>query len=753
MFLRFLPKTMIVLGISIWLVAGIGIESLAQTRQISFPALKVESGEELVVPVLIDDASGVLGFRIVFDLPDNSATFPLEYVPESVSTKNTLTQGWTTIENNMSKVNDLTNPLSGSVLISGSGYMPLKGKGTLLTFKLKAKKKAVLQTIPLRFKTTGSRTSRLNDGAIPITVKDGTIQIVKPGTITPTPSATNIPSPTPTIQPSPTVQPSFTATPKPSPSQTSTWTVTPVKSPSVIPSITVTPARTPSTAPTKTTTPIISPTITVKPSSPPTPTPTYNFTDIIYVTDDLSSFENLCGKTDHDTVQDRGLTIRWNSSSAGLEQHEIADIHIYVRKVNQNKFFFLANTGNGYDKAFDWKKGSWRVEANFWNGPDFNQSYDFQVYFISRTGHPFAWGPYTTSAPVLLMKTASEEDTPTPTPYLLETPSPTPVIPPGKYVLICDDLLSYTDLSNGQDFDSAGDRCLVLRWSVENLGFEADDIKETHVYIKTAMTENYDYLGQSKKSTDFLEWRQSAQGLDAKYQNGPEFKNTYTFAIFFLTKSGNPHHFGPFFPDGAVAFLNAAINTPTARPSNTPTATPTEIPIEIYGTVKELFSGKPIPNASVVIGAQTTRTGTDGSYTITIAQKGTYSIVVQAAGYRPFQSSEYLSRSQRLNLRLMEDPSYPTPVPTFTPTPTPTPVHYVSIYGFVYDPVNFILLPEAEIKVGSRVVSSNQVGFFYMNDVMEGTYTITVTLKKYTAYQKEISIEDNTEIMIPLYPE
>ena len=156
--------------------------------------------------------------------------------------------------------------------------------------------------------------------------------------------------------------------------------------------------------------------------------------------------------------------------------------------------------------------------------------------------------------------TIQPTQTPTNPPPTL-TPSPTPSIALNT-VIVTDDITSSDDLSGGIDEDGESERCLVIRW---NLAYE--DIRDTHVYVSIDGGQ-YNYLGRTGNPSErHLEWKEGTTAtLKQQYLDGPEYGHCYSFAVYVITQSGVPHHYGPVQTKGEVQYVAERESIPTPVP-------------------------------------------------------------------------------------------------------------------------------------------------------------------------------------------
>ncbi len=167
-------------------------------------------------------------------------------------------------------------------------------------------------------------------------------------------------------------------------------------------------------------------------------------------------------------------------------------------------------------------------------------------------------------------------------PDITTTPSPTPTVrpeetPQGPAVWVSDNLMTFSDLSNGQDFDPVDNRVLVIRWN-----FEFTDTVDFHLYAKRAEERQFKFLARTDSGTvDHYIWEEGAPRLSQTFADGPQFEQMYQFRVFAIRPSGAPRRFyGPFENDGPVAYFESEgfpEETP-APPEETPPPPPEETP-------------------------------------------------------------------------------------------------------------------------------------------------------------------------------
>jgi hypothetical protein len=311
-------------------------------------------GEEVIVDVTVENAVNLAGFRIVIDLRNTSENFPVEYVENSSTVRGTLTHGWIKSENDQTKDTDGATTLSGAFLINGAGFNIVNGTGVILQFTLRIKEDAAFQTVPLPFRLNGERVTRLNDGALPFTVQNGSITI---GDVpSPTPSATPVDA-TPTITPTPTE----------------------MESPS--------------------------PTPTDEPTATPTPVPQ----TVVFVTDHELAQPDLSNGTDHDPANERKLVIKWEVERARIDRNDLKEFHINVLNPRTGQYEFLGRTPNANFTLFVWQKNGSNIDKAYRDGPQFFQSYRFRIFGVRRDNNPPA-GPFDNAGPVTFLPMVTVTD-------------------------------------------------------------------------------------------------------------------------------------------------------------------------------------------------------------------------------------------------------------------------------------------------------------------------------------------------------
>lgn len=151
---------------------------------------------------------------------------------------------------------------------------------------------------------------------------------------------------------------------------------------------------------------------------------------------------------------------------------------------------------------------------------------------------------------------------------------------PSNTVFVSDTVNDLLDLSGFEDQDPQNQRDLVIRWNFDSSSVNTTIVENIFVFVETNGDGIYELLGKTGSGTaTFLEWRlTNNSSIESKFQNGPQFGNSYRFRVFFITNVGNPPFFGPFTNSGPVKYSNeAGAITPTPVPPQS-TATPTPIP-------------------------------------------------------------------------------------------------------------------------------------------------------------------------------
>ncbi len=253
-------------------------------------------------------------------------------------------------------------------------------------------------------------------------------------------------------------------------------------------------------------TPEPEPTKQEKPEKQLTPTPTGTPTPSgLWVADDEISFEDLSNKIDRDAENNRKLVIHWSGAPTGIYD----DFHVYVRTSPVSKYTYLGRPGSATATRLVWKQNGAGIVSVFASGPEY-KTYQFQVWGI--------WGipvkPMIRS--ILLGETGAVALRPLVTP-----------------VQITDDELSRVDLSGGTDYDTATDRKLVVRWSVEpGKAYNGFVIVVMHGGWSTGAPLGRIMGGNSRHFV----WKPNATGLEKLFIDGPQFGKSYWFEVRGLSK-------------------------------------------------------------------------------------------------------------------------------------------------------------------------------------------------------------------------
>jgi len=265
--------------------------------------------------------------------------------------------------------------------------------------------------------------------------------------------------------------------------------------------------------------------------------------------------------------------------------------------------------------------------------------------------------PTVTNTPV---PTATRTPTVTPKPTATRTPTaaiPTATPAPAWRIGVLDSTSSdwsylYDDVSiTGIDLDSAEKAELDIRW--KKIAGVNVEIKDIHIYV-SINNNDYVFLGQtSSGNVGHFVWCKSATtatGIAKDFRNGPQFETLYQFEVYFLTVSGNPPNFGPFYNSGPVTIF--ATNPPTSTPAPNvvlpsqtpaPTATPSATP-------------KPVATPTLKPTA-----------TNTLAPTATQTPTVTPTATATSKPTATPTRTPRPII-------IPTPTPSATPTATQTPI-------------------------------------------------------------------------------
>ncbi len=176
-----------------------------------------------------------------------------------------------------------------------------------------------------------------------------------------------------------------------------------------------------SPTPTQTTVPASpepTPTFTPLPTNTPTLVPVDIPVRTVIVTDDLSSTQNLIGKSDSDEEGDRALAIIWN-----FPEGDYVDFHVWVGSTGVDRTF-LANTGSGDVNRIEWRQSDQSTKPE---GPQFGKRYDFSVFGVYADNSSLQ---IATKGSVLYRELAAQPPTSTPTFTPADTPTPKPTNTP-----------------------------------------------------------------------------------------------------------------------------------------------------------------------------------------------------------------------------------------------------------------------------------------------------------------------------------
>ena len=318
---------------------------------------------------------------------------------------------------------------------------------------------------------------------------------------------------------------------------------------------------TPTAPPTATYTP----TSTYTPTNTPTPTQTYTPTqtpvlfsipdDTIAVTDDMQSTEDLLGKYDADSPDQKALAIRWKYKGSGF-----TGFHIYViKEEGQPEFIEGLPAGSMY---------------YVWKNPEFGHTYRFRVWGVLPGGGQMLettksvlylsnTDPLPSNTPTqTFTPTFTETFTPTLTPTFTpsNTPTPTPVLfdIPENSIVVTDDLQSRDDLLGKFDADSPDGKALGIRWKFKDSGFSG-----FHIYIIKDEGQPEFLNGVPAGSTYFL-W------------SNPEFGHSYRFRVWGVIGSSGQ------MLETAKSVLYISSNDPTPANTPTPADTPSSTPTAVF---------------------------------------------------------------------------------------------------------------------------------------------------------------------------
>jgi hypothetical protein len=203
------------------------------------------------------------------------------------------------------------------------------------------------------------------------------------------------------------------------------------------------------------------PTDTPTPTPKPTPKQGSSMEIKVTVTDNAHASEDLCGACDHDSLNNRVLTICWDLSESG----------------------------------------------------------------ISKNHGPF---PAAGTAPVEFL----------------------------PIVTVTDNLLTTTDLSNGQDNDPANATDLVIHWNLDPNEADINDAKNAHIYVSRKSNSDWVFLGKTLDATNYFVWNAANELLsDSFLGQGPQIGESYQFRVYIFTNSGTPLYYGYYPNAGPVQMV------------------------------------------------------------------------------------------------------------------------------------------------------------------------------------------------------
>lgn len=450
------------------------------------------------------------------------------------------------------------------------------------------------------------------------------------------------------------------------------------------------------------------PTPTTVPTATPTSTPTPPAGALVQVLDNEYSSRDLVTQIDYDSPNANELFLRWDQESLGISEDDVRDFHVYVSD-NDFTYQYLGRTGQRSAESFSWRRNAPRLNSAFRDGPSIGSSYSFQLYGIPReTGEPII-GPFTTNG-FVEMQTS---------------------------IIVTDDESSDADLSGDADLDTDDDRELVVRWRINEREYSFSDVLDYHVYV-SENNGNYRFLGRTRSGdvTQFV-WNDEARVAN-RFRDGPQFDTHYSFRVFAIGFTNRQRVDGPHDQIGAVEFLD--------EQTTVPTATPTPVLLTLQGQVESLVSGEPISGADIQVGSVSAASNENGDFVIEDVPPGEYSVTVNADGYQTFQGTFVFSESSAFTVRMILDPAAPTP----TPQPSSN-----TVTGLIINARNFQPLAGLQVRVHTRATTTNNAGFFSLQNIPDGIHTITVRGNDdddEVIYQSLLFVNRSLELIIPVRP-
>lgn len=139
------------------------------------------------------------------------------------------------------------------------------------------------------------------------------------------------------------------------------------------------------------------------------------------------------------------------------------------------------------------------------------------------------------------------------------------------------------------------------------------------------------------------------------------------------------------------------------------------------GTVKDSLTGKPIPNATVLIDGRSFMTDANGMFFVAYIAPGPLTIQISAPGYVSYEKTEPLSPFSAVEV-------------TFALT------SLSGITGHVYCSCDSNVIAGASVQIGNYSTTSDSDGRYSISSLSAGTYTVTVSRLNYAPLTTTIAV-------------
>jgi hypothetical protein len=147
----------------------------------------------------------------------------------------------------------------------------------------------------------------------------------------------------------------------------------------------------------------------------------------------------------------------------------------------------------------------------------------------------------------------------------------------------------------------------------------------------------------------------------------------------------------------------------------------------ISGTVTDAGTTDPIAGATVTDGTRSATTDTNGNYTIYYVPEGTYTVTASADGYNSVSQSVVVVSENTTNLDFAL-----------------TAIAYGAIHGTATDFATGNPIEGATVTDGTRSATTDSTGYYLINDVPEGDYTVTASATGYEDASQLVTVTGNS---------